>query len=95
MIYSAFREIVLADEVIYCMLMPVMSSIQMEIALRFDSILRIATGAVNVRTLLCFLCLKMRRSGFLFLPTLPCTLEPRMTQFLPESDCLIDILMDR
>lgn len=51
-ISPAFREIDLVDEVIYCILMPVISSTQMEIALRFDSILRIATGALNVHTLL-------------------------------------------
>lgn len=49
-IYPALREIGSVDEVIYCILMPVMSSTPMEIALRFDSILRIATGAVNVGT---------------------------------------------
>lgn len=50
-IYPAFREVDLVDEVIDCILMPVMSSTQMEIVLRFDSILRFATGTVNVHTL--------------------------------------------
>ena len=45
--FPAFREIGSADGVIYCILVPVMSSSQMEIALSFDSILRIAPGALE------------------------------------------------
>lgn len=67
-IYHAFREIGWADEVIYCILMPVMSSTQMEIALRSDSILRVAMGSANVCTFHSFQYLKMHCSGF---PSLP------------------------
>lgn len=43
-IYPVCREISLVYYSIYCMLMPVMSSIQMEITLWFDRILKTATG---------------------------------------------------
>lgn len=47
-ICPTLREIGSVDEVILCITMPLISATQMETALRFDSILRVATGAMAV-----------------------------------------------
>lgn len=94
-IYHAFREIVWVDEVIYCILRPAMSSTHMEIALWSDSILRVATGAANMRTLSFFSVSKNALFRFSFLAAALCTFELGMTQFLSRSDYLIDTLLDR